>query len=61
MDEATPNNVLPLDKALDIGAGNGTPARGGYCVANKFAGTIAKILFLPGDLKISAADQKCED
>jgi arylsulfatase len=49
---------ISADETLDIGEDTGTPVSEDYHVPFKFTGTIAKVVILLGDEKISAADQK---
>jgi hypothetical protein len=48
---------ISADETLDIGEDTGTPVSEDYHVPFKFTGTIAKVVILLGDEKITAADQ----
>ena len=49
---------ISADETLDIGEDTGTPVSEDYHIPFKFTGTIAKVVILLGDEKITEADQK---
>ena len=50
--------LMPWTDGMDVGEDNVTTVDSGYTVPNAFTGTIAKVTFHTGDMKISQAQRK---